>query len=93
MGDMHAVNIRITGKVQGVFFRETARQVAEDLGLAGFVRNEPDGSVYAEAEGEKEQIKKFIAWCRKGPEHAKPDAVTSSRQPLSDFEKFEIADK
>lgn len=87
---MKAVNIRVSGKVQGVSFRESAKQMADDLGLTGFVRNEPNGSVYIEAEGEEASIEKFVAWCKEGPEHAKPDAVTSSRQPLSDFDGFKI---
>lgn len=87
---MKAVNIRVSGKVQGVFFRESAKQMADELGLTGFVRNEPNGSVYIEAEGEEASIEKFVAWCKEGPEHAKPDAVTSSRQPLSDFEGFRV---
>lgn len=84
------MNIRVSGKVQGVSFRESAKQMADDLGLTGFVRNEPNGSVYIEAEGEEASIEKFVAWCKEGPEHAKPDAVTSSRQPLSDFDGFKI---
>lgn len=87
---MKAVNIRVTGKVQGVFFRESAKKVATELGLAGFVRNEPDGSVYVEVEGEEALIEKFVEWCKDGPERAQPGEVVVSRQPLSDFEKFEI---
>jgi acylphosphatase len=60
-------NIRISGRVQGVGFRFTARNIARAYGLKGFVRNEPDGSVYIEAEGAEKDINKFIAWCRKGP--------------------------
>lgn len=87
---MYAVNIRVTGKVQGVFFRESAKRVANDLGLAGFVQNQPDGSVYAEVEGEEEAVKRFIEWCKDGPERAEPGEVIVSRQPLSDFQGFEI---
>lgn len=60
--------ITITGKVQGVFFRNTARQVATRLGLSGFARNEPDGSVYIEAEGEEPSLHKFLQWCHEGPD-------------------------
>ena len=68
-------SIRVTGKVQGVFYRASARAEAERLGLKGFVRNESDGSVYAEAEGEAEALELFLAWCRRGPPHARVDAV------------------
>ena len=49
-------NIKITGKVQGVFFRDTARQVARSLGVAGYASNRPDGSIYIEAEGEDQVV-------------------------------------
>ncbi|MBI4094234.1 MAG: acylphosphatase [Candidatus Liptonbacteria bacterium] len=67
------VNIRIAGQVQGVFFRDSARAEAIRRGLSGVIRNEPDGTVRAEIEGEEEELKKFLAWCRKGP----PDARVS----------------
>lgn len=86
----HAANIRIAGKVQGVFFRDSARQKALELELTGFIRNEPDGTVYAEVEGEEENIGKFVEWCREGPEHAKVDSVEEKRQPLKDFDGFRV---
>jgi acylphosphatase len=64
---MKRISLRITGKVQGVFFRATTKDRADQLGLAGFVRNEPDGSVFAEAEGEADSLERFAAWCRQGP--------------------------
>jgi acylphosphatase len=67
--------IRVQGRVQGVFYRASARAEAQRLGLSGFVRNEPDGSVYAEAEGEREALQQFLAWCRRGPPHARVDRV------------------
>lgn len=68
-------DIRVSGRVQGVFYRASARAEARRLGLKGFVRNEPDGDVYAEAEGEREALDAFVAWCRKGPEHARVEKV------------------
>ena len=53
-------DLKIYGKVQGVFFRDTARIEAEKLGLTGFVRNTPDGTVEIVAEGEDKNLKKFI---------------------------------
>lgn len=87
---MRAINIRITGKVQGVFFRESAKQMAEEFGVSGFVRNEPDGSVYMEVEGDDDRLEKFVAWCKEGPEHAKVEEVKVTRQPLNDFQGFGI---
>lgn len=68
--------IRITGRVQGVFFRDTARQVASRLGLGGFARNEPDGSVYIEVEGDEDKLAAFLTWCRQGPSRAIVSRVT-----------------
>ncbi len=67
---MAAVTIRIGGRVHGVFFRVSACDKALSLGVVGFVRNEPDGSVYIEAEGGKEILEEFAKWCRIGPARA-----------------------
>jgi acylphosphatase len=64
--------IKIFGRVQGVFFRRSAKKKAEEFGIVGFIHNESDDdSVYLEAQGEEENLKKFIEWCRKGPPLAK----------------------
>jgi acylphosphatase len=84
-------SVRITGKVQGVFFRQSAREQARRLGLTGFVRNDPDGSVYAEIAGAPEATQAFIAWCHKGPAHARVDAVhVQPSDPKISFDGFEI---
>lgn len=59
--------IKISGRVQGVGFRTSAKIKAMELGIFGFARNEPDETVYIEAEGEKEDLEKFLDWCKKGP--------------------------
>ena len=59
--------VRVYGIVQGVFFRANTRRIARSLGLRGYVRNMPDGSVEAVFEGERERIEKAIEWCHKGP--------------------------
>lgn len=63
-------NIRITGRVQGVGFRYSARSIARNLGVNGFVRNLPNGDVYIEAEGILNQLEDFIEWCHQGPPRA-----------------------
>ena len=65
--------MRVTGLVQGVNYRATARREAERLGLSGFARNEPDGSVTVEAEGDPEALAEFARWCAQGPPAARVD--------------------
>jgi acylphosphatase len=69
------VQIVVRGRVQGVFYRASARDEGERLGLSGEVRNLPDGCVQLVAEGEREQLEKLIAWCRRGPPMAQVDDV------------------
>lgn len=64
---MKHLNIKISGRVQGVLFRANAKKKAEELQITGFARNEPDGTVYIEAEEEKENLEKFLKWCHRGP--------------------------
>lgn len=82
------LNIKIFGRVQGIFYRVTAKEEAEKLGINGFARNESDGSVYIEAEGEKENLDKFISWCHKGPALAKIEKVTTEEGSLKNFPSF-----
>jgi len=63
---MKHINIKISGQVQGVFFRASAKEEAESRGLTGFVRNEPDGSIFIEAEGPQDKLEDYLNWCRHG---------------------------
>jgi acylphosphatase len=65
----------VRGQVQGVFFRVETRDRARSLGLAGWVRNAPDGSVEAVFEGDRERIESMLTWCRRGPSLARVDDV------------------
>lgn len=76
--------------MQGVFFRASACEVANQLRISGFVRNEPDGTVYIEAEGDEPQLERFIAWCKKGPPRAHVARVETSEAGLKNFTSFEI---
>ena len=85
------VHIRITGQVQGVFFRRSAKIEADRLGVVGWIRNDNDGSVEVMAQGKKENIDKFIAWCKKGPPFAKVEKVEVEGQGgLEEFDNFSI---
>ena len=67
--------VRVVGQVQGVYFRASAREEARRLGLRGLARNEPDGSVYLEVEGDKPALERFVAWCHEGPPDARVERV------------------
>lgn len=84
------VRLRIYGIVQGVNYRTHARVKAEELRLAGIVRNEPDGSVYLEAEGPSEQIEKLKEWCKAGPSRAKVEKVEVQDGEIKNYKGFEI---
>jgi len=84
------VTLHISGKVQDVFYRASTKNKADELGVKGFVQNEPDGSVYIEAEGTAEQIESLMKWCRQGPPHANVTEVKVSSGQIRHFEKFEI---
>jgi acylphosphatase len=87
---MQHLSIHVIGTVQGVFFRASAKQVADKLSLAGFVRNEPDGSVYIEAEGDENQLKQLVAWCRQGPPRAQVLDVITKEAVVKNFKGFEV---
>ena len=76
---MSTVHLIIKGKVQGVFYRQSTLETANQLGINGFVQNEPDGNVYMEVEGEEAQLNKLIEWCRTGPSRAVPVARVAGR--------------
>lgn len=69
------VQLRISGRVQGVFFRQSTKEQADRLGVFGWVRNLPDGDVEALLEGAPEQVEALVRWCHTGPPAARVDAV------------------
>ncbi|MDX1608020.1 MAG: acylphosphatase [Candidatus Spechtbacterales bacterium] len=84
------LNIRVHGKVQGVFFRATTQDTAQKLGVTGFVRNEPDGTVYIEAEAGKKTLDNFLKNIKEGPRMADVIDIKISEGEVKDFEDFEI---
>src|SRR4051812_16448659 len=87
---MNHLNIVVHGKVQGVNFRHYTMEKAFELGVKGFVKNNEDGTVYVEAEGNAEQLQKFIEWCQKGPSRAEVKSVQKSEGALKNYVSFEI---
>jgi len=72
---MFCANIKVFGIVQGVFFRSFVAEYARELGLAGWVRNTPDGTVEILVEGEEANLKKLIEACQQGPKFAKVENI------------------
>lgn len=92
MGTKH-IDIRITGKVQGVSFRATTKAVADQMGVRGIIRNEKDGTLYMEAEGDDTLLEVFVEWCNEGPDRAKIENVEVSSGELKNYQNFEIIKK
>ncbi|KGE86887.1 MAG: acylphosphatase [Phaeodactylibacter xiamenensis] len=87
---MRQVKLRITGKVQGVFFRASTLEKAQQLHIKGWVKNEPDGSVSAVGQGPDSSLQNWIDWCREGPSEARVESVEVEEQPISALQQFEI---
>jgi acylphosphatase len=81
-------HVVVSGRVQGVFFRDSVRRLAEQHGVAGWVRNTWDGTVEAVFEGEPDAVERLVDFCRKGPPHAAVEQVDARTEPpegLTDF--------
>ena len=84
------LNIKIFGLVQMVLFRYSALEKAKELGVKGFVKNEDEGKVYIEVEGEEDALDKFVEWCNKGPRLAKVEKVEKTKGEMKNFLEFKI---
>lgn len=82
--------VLISGRVQGVFFRDTCRRLAERSGVAGWVRNLPDGQVEAVFEGLQEDVRRLVEWAHSGPRLAEVDNVTVQPEPPEGLTAFQI---
>jgi acylphosphatase len=87
---MKTISITVSGKVQGVFFRQNAKEKALELGLTGQVKNLEDGNVHIIATGTPEQLASFTDWCKKGPPRAAVAGVEILELSLKEFEHFTI---
>jgi acylphosphatase len=82
--------VKVFGRVQGVWFRETARREAERLGLAGWVRNCEDGTVEAVFEGEDHAVAQAVSWCRLGPPRAEVTGIEVAEEPPQGVRSFTV---
>jgi acylphosphatase len=82
---MRRVRVTVSGRVQGVFYRASCARLARERGLAGSVRNRPDGRVEAVFEGADGAVDQMVEWCRRGPDHARVDEVEiADEQPVGE---------
>ncbi|MEA2042812.1 MAG: acylphosphatase [Bacteroidota bacterium] len=84
-------NIRVWGRVQGVGYRFNCKREAKAMGITGFVKNRPDGSVYIEAEGDASNLEIFVSRCKKGPTYAHVDKVHINKSEPVGFSEFKIS--
>lgn len=85
---MKTISVRVTGKVQGVFYRRSTTEKATELGVRGWVKNEEDGSVSIVATGTDTQLDALLDWCHHGPERARVTAVEAKDIPTETFTGF-----
>lgn len=87
---MPTIHLLIKGKVQGVFYRATAKKIGDKLKLTGWIKNTINDDVEATVTGGEEQLQQFINWCKKGPEKAKVEDVITTQETETPFNDFEI---
>jgi acylphosphatase len=90
---MKHLDITVKGKVQGVFYRASTKAVADQLGVKGFIKNEPNGDVFIAAEGDKISLEMFMDWCHEGPQDADVTSVESHEGELKNYRNFEVVKK
>lgn len=89
--DHTRARVRISGRVQGVFFRDSTRRKARELGLTGYVTNTPDGDVEAIFEGPTKGVEEMVRWCEQGPPEASVENVDVDYEPAQgDLTGFEV---
>ena len=87
---MPTVHLLIKGKVQGVFYRASAKEMADDFALKGWIKNTNEGDVEAVVSGDEKQLKSFIEWCWKGPRRAEVKDVMVTQKEEIRFENFSV---
>jgi acylphosphatase len=90
---MRTVEIIVGGRVQGVFYRQSTREKALELGLTGYVENLSNGSVRILASGEEQGLEALYKWCRSGPPQARVDFISRATIPFLEFRDFSIRRK
>ena len=87
---MKSIHLIISGKVQGVFFRDSARRKANELGLVGYAKNLSNGTVQVVAQGDENKLNELIEFIKNNPGHSKVKEVKINHKELKKFNEFEI---
>lgn len=87
---MVTFSINVAGNVQGVWYRQSTKEKAGELGITGIVRNQPDGTVLIIATGTREQLEQLASWCKQGPPKASVTNIDVKELPLQTFSKFSV---
>ncbi len=90
MANEERAHVFVSGRVQGVSFRDTTRSQAEQIGLSGWVRNTQDGRVEAVFEGEPNTVRQMIDWCESGPSSADVEDVSVENEQPEGLSGFEV---
>jgi acylphosphatase len=90
MADEERAHVFVSGRVQGVSFRDATRSQAEQLGLSGWVRNTQDGQVEAVFEGDPDTVQQMVEWCRSGPSSADVEDLSVDNEQPENLSSFEV---
>jgi acylphosphatase len=90
MANEERAHVFVSGRVQGVSFRDATRSQAEQLGLSGWVHNTQDGQVEAVFEGEPDTVQQMIEWCKSGPSSADVEDVSVENEQPENLSGFEV---
>lgn len=84
------IDIIVQGKVQGVFYRNSTKAVADQLGIRGYIMNQENGDVFIAAEADDLMLDIFLDWCGKGPEAARVSNVSTTDGEVKNYRNFEV---
>lgn len=88
--DRKRLHVYVSGEVQGVFYRDSARSEADRLGVDGWVKNLPDGRVEAVFEGDVAAVDEMLGWCERGPDHAEVRSIDTKEEEVQGETGFEV---
>lgn len=87
---LKTISIRVSGKVQGVFYRQTCKEIAREIGVTGSVRNLPDETVEIIATGSEDQLSQLLDWSKHGPPAAAVENIKVKDLQLQQFDRFSV---